>query len=451
MKLKNNLNILILIVFALFIGGAFLFYTNQVKKDTDLIGFFKMNLTKPKNGGEGVYLKFFDDIKNDFIFGKLDFLEVNLEKMKIRLFKQGELTKEFVILAKGDSGGWGGSAVGLYSILSGHRVSFSNIEEVYMPNALHYYGKYYIHGEPYYIGGKKLESVFSGGCLRLKDEDAKELFELSDLNMPVLVIDKEREGFDLLKEELPKEPNLTAQGFLVADLGSGFVFLEKNSQKVLPIASLTKLMTALTVVENVNLKRTVLIRQNMLDLGYGVTEGLDTEKRFRVTELLYPLLIESSNDSAYALTWLLGRERTIDLMNEKAKSILMQKTNFVEPSGFDPKNVSTAQDLFYLARYIYNNRHPFLEITKGNKVVNFGEVAFDIKNLWNKNIFIYDPTFVGGKTGFTKESKHTALFIFRFEDGGGKERNVAIILLGSSNLRQDTQKIYIWLQKNFFN
>ena len=117
-----------------------------------------------------------------------------------------------------------------------------------------------------------------------------------------------------------------------------------------------------------------------------------------------------------------------------------------ESSGFDPANVSTAKDLFYLARYILNNRYPILEITKGNRVTSFGPVNFDIEKFWNKNIFIHDPTFIGGKTGYIKESKQTAVFLFKFE-----QRNVAIILLGSKNLRQDTQKLYIWLQKNYFN
>jgi len=126
--------------------------------------------------------------------------------------------------------------------------------------------------------------------------------------------------------------------------------------------------------------------------------------------------------------------------------ILMENTNFVDPSGFDLNNTSTAKDLFYLVRYIFNNRPPILEITKGKKVQSFGEVRFDIEKLWNKNVFINDPTFIGGKTGFLKESGETAIFLFRFND----QRNIAISLLKSKDVEADTQKIYIWLQKNYF-
>jgi D-alanyl-D-alanine carboxypeptidase len=230
----------------------------------------------------------------------------------------------------------------------------------------------------------------------------------------------------------------------VADLDSGFVFSEKDSQKQFPIASITKLMTAIVVSENVDLRKSILVEKKMLE-AYGSTKGLEAGKSFRVVELFYPLLIESSNDAAEVLSYFLGREKTIKLMNEKAKAILMEKTNFTDPSGFDLKNISTAQDLFYLGRYVLNTRPLLLEIGKGKEVKSFGQIKFDIKNLWNKNVFINDPNFVGGKTGYLKESGQTAIFIFRLG-----ERNILISLLDSENTESDTQKIYKWLQENYF-
>ena len=128
----------------------------------------------------------------------------------------------------------------------------------------------------------------------------------------------------------------------------------------------------------------------------------------------------------------------------------MENTNFVDPSGFESENISTARDLFYLARYVLNVRPLFLEISKGKEVLSFGEIDFDIKEFWNKNLFINDPTFLGGKTGYTKAAKQTALFIFSFLDKDNIERKIVITLLGSDNIESDTQKIYIWLQNNYF-
>ena len=398
---------------------------------------------------EPVFLKLFEDIEEEFVSSKTDFLEVNLAQMKVAIYKGGSLIKDVPILIKGDADTWGGSAAGLYRVLSGNKASFSIGSDVYMPYALHYYGKYYIHGIPYYPGGVKFDSLFSGGCLRLNDEDAEAIYELSELDMPVLVVDKEQDYYEYPEKKPSKFPEVSAASFLVADLDSNFVFTEKDSQKQFSIASLTKLMTATVVAENVDLRKSILVTPEMLE-AYGSTEGLEAEKRFGVVELFYPLLIESSNDAAEALSYFLGKEKTIKLMNEKAKAILMTQTNFVGPSGFDSQNVSTTQDLFYLARYILNNRPPLLEITKGEMVRSFGEIQFEIENFWNKNTFINDSSFLGGKTGFIPEAKETALFIFRFINEQEEERNIVIILLSSEDSKTDTQKIYIWLQENYF-
>ncbi|MBU2579258.1 L,D-transpeptidase family protein [Patescibacteria group bacterium] len=398
---------------------------------------------------EPFYLKIILDIKNDFVAESKSFLEVNFSEMKMRLYKDGKSIKEVPILARGDIQGWGGSAVGLYKILSGNNLSFSVVSEVYMPYALHYYGKYYIHGEPYYPGGEKRFSSITGGCVQLSDKNAKDIYELSEIDMPVLVIDKEKDNYHPSIKNLSDFPEISAKSYLAADLDSGFVFAEKNSQEQLPIASLTKLMLATIVAENVDLKKSILTKPEWLEAGYGVTKGLDAGKNFRVVELFYPLLIQSSNDAAETLSHFLGREKTIKLMNEKTKSILMEKTIFVDPSGFDLKNISTAQDLFSLARYILNVRPLFLEITKGKKVRSFGEVSFNLKDLYNKNIFFDDPNFIGGKTGFLKQSRYNALFIFKFFTDNKQPRDIVIILLGSEDNKIDTQKIYKWLQENY--
>ena len=448
---KTNIKyLLIVVVLAAIVGGGILLYAKQTAKELSFLSRFP-EIKKPEKKPEKkpVYLKLFEEVREQLISEKTDFLEVNLTKMKIGLYKKGLIAKEVSILTKGDPQGWGGSAAGVYEVMSGNKLSFSVISNVYMPYALRYYGKYYLHGEPYYPGGGQLDSSISGGCLRLSNQDAKLIYELTELDMPVLVIDKEKDHYQYPKQKLSEFPEISAQSYLVADLDSGYVFAKKDSQERLPAASLTKLMTAVVVTENMNLRKSILVKEKMLE-AYGSTEGLESGKWFRVVELFYPLLIESSNDAAEVLSYFLGREKTIKLMNEKAEAILMEQTEFVDPSGFAPENVSTARDLFYLVRYLLNNRPPILEIAKGKEVLSFGEVDFEIEELWNKNVFINDPTFVGGKTGFTKASKYTAVFIFRFAAQDGTERNIAIILLGSENNETDTQKIYKWLQENYF-
>ncbi|MBU3942965.1 L,D-transpeptidase family protein [Patescibacteria group bacterium] len=440
---------------AFFVSAGIFVYEQKFEKDIlfiySKIKFSDIELLKKAlKKDEPVFLESFEDIGRKNITNKTDFLQVDLTDMEISLYKSGLLIKRVPIITKGDVDNWGGSAAGLYRILSGNKASYSNTSDVYMPYALHYYGKYYIHGIPYYPGGLKLNSSFSGGCLRLNDKDAEDIYNLSNLNMSVLVIDKKKDNYEYLRENKTDFPDLLSQNYLIADLDSGYVFAEKDSSMPVPIASLTKLMTALIVAENINLERFIFINEKMIEDGYGITDILEVGKGFQVVELFYPLLIESSNDAAEALSYFLGREKTIRLMNEKARNILMEQTKFTDPSGIDAGNISTTRDLFNLVRYIFNNRSPILEITKGNKVRSFGVVSFDINKLWNKNIFISDTTFIGGKTGYIKESKDTATFLFQFTDKDEVKRNIAFIFLGSLNIKIDTQRTYKWLLKNYF-
>jgi hypothetical protein len=314
------ISLIVLLFFLLYFWGLFLprVFKTETRNSPLLENPSVAETKKKEESHQSIFLKLLEDKKEEMVLKKENFLEVNLDEMKVRLFKDGISIKEVPILTKGDPQGWGGSAVGLYKIISGHKIGFSVVARVYMPYALHYYGKYYLHGEPYYSWGGKLISSVSGGCLRLRDKDAKAIYELTKLGMPVLVIDKMRDAFVYPSKDLTEFPQLSAESYLVADLDSGYVLAEKNSQEQLPLASLTKLMTALVIAENVDLRKSILVKEEMLQ-AYGSTKGLEKGKRFRVVELFYPLLIESSNDAAEVLSYFLGKEKTIKLMNEKDK------------------------------------------------------------------------------------------------------------------------------------
>jgi hypothetical protein len=412
---------LIFLLFCSFITGEFFIYSN-FNLDYNP-GYSRIIRNTDK------FLKLFDDVKLAMIEEKKDFLEANLEEMAIRVFKGGVLEKEVPILAKGDPESWGGSAAGLYKIMSGNKVSFSNIAKVYMPYALRYFGKYYIHGEPYYPGGEKLASDVSGGCLRLEDEDAKEIYNLVDIDIPFLVIDKERADFHYSKSFNLKIPEVLAESYLIADMDSGFVFSDKESNKAVSIGFLTELMTASVVAESVNLERSI-----KTDLG-----------ELRVVEIFYSLLMGSFDQAANDLARFLGKDKTVRLMNEKAKSILMENTAFVSPSGIELENVSTAQDLFYLARYISNNRYLLWQISKGKRVTSFGELSVNIKEIENKNLFVNEGNLFGAKS-----TEDSGIFVFNFKKEG-QERGVAVIILKSTGLKNDIQSLYAWLVKSYFN
>jgi D-alanyl-D-alanine carboxypeptidase len=376
--------------------------------------------------------------------------------MKTRIWQEGELKKEVEILAKGDPQEWGGTAAGLYKIISKYKIAFSGIAEVYMPYAMNFYGKYYLHGVPYYEAGDKRFENVTGGCVQLSDEDSKAVFNLTEKGNQVLVIDKYQDFYQsYLKNDISEFPEISAQSYLVADLDSGFVLADKNIEGKRSIASLTKLMTAIIVSENIDLRKSIEITSEMLK-PFGTTTGLVAGKTYKIVDLFYPMLIESSNDVAEALSSFLGKEKTIKLMNEKAKFLLMKDTNFIDPHGLDADNISTPKDLFYLARYITNNRPPIWKISKNEQVNSYGEVTF--KQLLNKNLFSTNTDFIGGKTGYIIASRYNGIFLFKFLDKYSEERKIAIILLGSKNwlldsdsLKTDANKVIDWVKNNFFS
>jgi len=394
------------------------------------------------------YLNRWAEARKALVEAQENFLEVNFSSNKVIVYKAGVAISEAPIYAKGDPQGWGGTPAGLYSVLDMHKVAYSGIAEVNMPYAIHFYGKYYVHGETYYTSGIKTGDDVSGGCVQLLESDAAKVFAAAEPAMPVLVIDKENDSYSYEKISSGEPPLVSASSYLVTDLDSGFVFAEKNSQRVSSIASLTKLMTATVVAENIDLRKSVEVTPAMLE-AYGETDALLLGERYRVVELFYPLLISSSNDAAEATAGFLGRERTIRMMNEKAEALLMQDTKFVDPSGLDSGNVSTAQDLFHLARYVVNNRPPIFEITKGEVVRTYGTISFAVQGLWNKNLFVEDTSFAGGKTGYTKAARHTGIFLFRFRAEQGALRTIAFVVLDSRNDKLDVQRLYGWLERNY--
>ncbi|OHA62588.1 MAG: hypothetical protein A3E07_01160 [Candidatus Wildermuthbacteria bacterium RIFCSPHIGHO2_12_FULL_45_9] len=394
------------------------------------------------------YLDRFQEERAALIRAQKDFVEVNFSKDMVMKYEGGVATQEFPIFAKGDPQGWGGTPAGLYEALVMHQVAYSAVSEVYMPYAIKFYGKYYLHGEPYYPWGDKVGAGISGGCIQLQDEIAKTLFELVQKGMPILVVDKENDSYRYERVDSQEMPQVSAASYIIADADSGFVFAEQHSRQSLPIASLTKLMTALVVTENIDLRREVEVRSSMLE-AYGVTKELETGESYRVVELLYPLLMPSSNDAAEVLTGFFGRSRTIEMMNEKAKAMFMRDTFFVDPSGLSDGNVASTQDLLYLGRYILNNRPPLFDITKGNDVRSFGGVSFAIDEMKNKNLFEKEPNFLGGKTGYIIAARYTGLFLFRMKTPDNQIRNIVFAVLGSENARKDTQHLSDWLEKSY--
>lgn len=251
-------------------------------------------------------------------------------------------------------------------------------------------------------------------------------------------IDTYTKNFTIKKQT--KLPRVSSLSYLVADLETGKVLLSQNINQQLPIASVTKLMTAVVAEENLGLDTKTVISQDAIDT-YGTQGDLRTKETYTVGELLYPLLLESSNDAAEALALTKDRENFLNTMNEKAKNIGLLNTSFNDASGLSAENVSTVTDLFRLTQYISKYRSYIFDITT-LKTKQLGK-----KNWINNSRFRNDRDYVGGKNGYIDEARKTHIVLFD-ETFNKETRTIAYIILRSDDVSYDIKMLRDFVYKN---
>lgn len=432
-----NKNLLAVLLVVLVLSGAIFFYFKN-KSYTISLTSSEGKVTKFVYGEvpELSNPDFFGKIKTDLVDKKTDFIEADLSAMKVSVYKNGEKVLEVPIKTKGREGSWWETPAGLYKIATKEKSHFSSMGHVYQPWSMQFQGNFFIHGWPYYPDGKDVASTYSGGCIRLETEDAKKVFDLVNVGTPILVFENDFSTDNFSYEE--GAATLSAKSFLSADLKNNHVFAKKTSEEVVPIASLTKLMTALIATEYINLDNIATVPKEAII--YTSRPRLTVGSKQSIYTLLFPLLMESSNEAAETISRYYGRDGFIQHMNEKALAIGMTHTHFADASGVSPENVSTAEDLFMLAKYIFNNRSFIFHITSGS-IQNsiYGESGFaDIQNF---NDFVGQKDFFGGKNGKTEAAEQTNLSVFNMKVGE-ITRPVVVIVLGSQDARADAQALY---------
>ncbi len=239
------------------------------------------------------------------------------------------------------------------------------------------------------------------------------------------------------------KPKISAIAYVVGDLNTGEVILAKDQDKKLPIASTSKLMTALVAKENGDASTITTVSKKAVS-AEGQNGNLRVGEKIKTSDLIYPLLLESSNDAAEALAEHFGRDNFLAKMNARALSLNMSSTSYEDPSGLSGNNKSTAADLFRLAGYLKNQKEDLLSITTKKSFSNK-------KHSWsNISQFLGNNSYVGGKSGFTNEAQQTVVSIFNLPLGEKGVRPIAITLLGSPDRQKDVDSILKYLKKNIY-
>jgi serine-type D-Ala-D-Ala carboxypeptidase (penicillin-binding protein 5/6) len=226
---------------------------------------------------------------------------------------------------------------------------------------------------------------------------------------------------------------------LVFDLKSGEVLWRLNPLTVTPIASLTKIMTALLVVEHTRARDEVRITKDALNYsGSGV--GLLPKGRHVTAEaLLHGLLLPSGNDAAIALADYVGgsRRRFVRQMNEKAQMLGLRCTHFASPSGINDSDRSCAADLGVLSRLVMTKTRIARIVRKAHAAVRFpikgGKLYL---NNTNPLLRMDYPGTIGLKTGDTVKAGHCLIAVVR---RGG--RTLVAIVLHSPNPQLQVRRL----------
>ncbi len=243
------------------------------------------------------------------------------------------------------------------------------------------------------------------------------------------------------------EPQINARAAIIYDRSTKQIIWGKNEMEKRAMASTTKIMTAIVVLENANLDDVVTISKKAAGTG-GSRLKIRAEDKIAVRDLLYGLMLRSGNDAAVALAEHVGEsvEGFAGLMNKKAEQIGLKNTHFVTPHGLDDeKHYTTAYELAILTDYA-------LENSTFKKIVNTKSTQIRINenpmNIYNTNELLgVLPGVDGIKTGFTNNAGRCLVTSCTRD-----ENQIITVVLGCDTKKQrtsDSTKLIEYAYKNY--
>lgn len=242
------------------------------------------------------------------------------------------------------------------------------------------------------------------------------------------------------------EPVIDAKASGLYDIKSDRFLFKQNIDSELPIASITKLMTAVIVSERLKPDEVVTIKAQDINVdGHGAE--FQKDEKILVRDLLKIMLIKSSNDAASSFATY-AQTKDIDfvaVMNAKAQELNMHNTKFLDPSGLDDNAHSTVRDLVQLYSYI-NKTHKYIwEIlrTKSDDVLSTSGLMHHVTT--TNQLLGLIPNIIAGKTGYTDLALGTMSLMV------AQDSNDALIsiVLGSNDRFGETKKLIDWSQHGY--
>lgn len=229
-----------------------------------------------------------------------------------------------------------------------------------------------------------------------------------------------------------EQPAVSVKSFAIFDANSGEIITSQKGELVLPIASITKIFTAAVVLNSGEESEKVTITEADV-AAIGRAGRLAAGQVYTTYDLVFPLLLESSNDAAAAIDRVLtgGVVARVRTMLDKFGAA---KTKIVDSSGLADQNQSSAHELAYLAAALRREEPHLFDITKLSRRVT-AEVV------WTNNSPLQHDAYLGGKHGFTEAAQRTAVVFYKETLTGGISREIGYVVLGSEDLASDVSRL----------
>jgi D-alanyl-D-alanine endopeptidase (penicillin-binding protein 7) len=250
-------------------------------------------------------------------------------------------------------------------------------------------------------------------------------------------------------------PSVTSDAYILVDRASGQVLAASNADRSWPIASITKLVTADLVLAAGKSLSTVANLKSVDDVG-GAKLYVNDGDTFTLDDLIYSALVGSANNAANAIARSTGdtKEVFVKKMNERAKLLNLSRTAFVDPTGIELGNVSTAREISVLATSILERKDMRRYTTTAKRTVSVLSQK-TTKSITNTNWMLWKPEYddvyvTGGKTGYLDESGWNLIVSVR--PMSAKNKEVLLVLFGADSRDasfKDADALSSWAWNNY--
>lgn len=424
--------------------------------------------------------EFFADVKQGFVKEKASFIEANLTSMTLRVYRDGEQALEVPIKSKGNEGSWWETPSGIYKAQGKEKNHFSSFGHVYMPWSIPFQGNFFIHGWPYYEDGTAVAEGYSGGCIRLEDAYAEQVYNLTDVGMPILVFEEQSDSAEFTYTL--SVPGVTAAQYVAVDLDTATALATRGANQYHTTSNPMPLLGALVASEYQNIEK---------ELFYDRNEAQEDSSRLSVSgtptlsiyQMFFPLLMEYDTFVLTAFTEYFGANRFYTLLGEKMRAIGMQHTTLSEDGAGEMAVHTTPEDVYALLRYLHQNRSFLLDFTAGTAQTRvYGSPVWNDVSPTHPFALQHTYTFLGGTSSrvpFIDPAKEASAFTedilsaiqtpeevapeaLEEEDVqlkdmitvlevpiNGSPRTIGFIVFGSSNPEQDTKNLISYVERTY--